>query len=160
MVLAIALLVLAVVLLAAELAVPSFGILGFGSATAYAFALVKAFAESQEVGYTFLGLGIILLPIAIAVGLKVLPKTAVGRRMILQGGGSTAVADKSAVARRWLGRRGVAATDLRPVGTGDFDGERVDVTAASGFVPRGTPIVVAAAASGRIEVEAETTIPS
>ena len=42
----------------------------------------------------------------------------------------------------WMERRGVAATDLHPVGAGDFDGERTDVVCEEGFLPKGTPIVV------------------
>ena len=42
----------------------------------------------------------------------------------------------------WTGRRGVAVTDLHPVGAGEFSGERVDVVCEEGFLPKGTPIVV------------------
>lgn len=42
----------------------------------------------------------------------------------------------------WVGRRGVAATDLHPVGTGVFEGLRVDVVCEEGFLPKGTPIEV------------------
>jgi membrane-bound serine protease (ClpP class) len=42
----------------------------------------------------------------------------------------------------WIGRRGRAATDLRPVGVGEFDGERVDVICEEGHLPEGMPIVV------------------
>ena len=42
----------------------------------------------------------------------------------------------------WEGRRGVAASDLRPVGTGEFDGDRTDVVCEEGHLPKGTPIVV------------------
>jgi membrane-bound serine protease (ClpP class) len=42
----------------------------------------------------------------------------------------------------WVGRRGVAASDLRPVGGGIFDEERIDVVCEEGYLPRGTPIVV------------------
>ncbi len=42
----------------------------------------------------------------------------------------------------WVGRQGAAATDLHPVGAGDFAGERVDVTCEEGYLPEGTPIVV------------------
>jgi membrane-bound serine protease (ClpP class) len=42
----------------------------------------------------------------------------------------------------WLGRQGMTATDLHPVGSGEFDGERVDVVCEEGFLPKGTPIVV------------------
>jgi membrane-bound serine protease (ClpP class) len=49
---------------------------------------------------------------------------------------------KKGAASPWLGRQGMAATDLHPVGTGEFDGERVDVVCEEGFLPKGTPIVV------------------
>ena len=42
----------------------------------------------------------------------------------------------------WIGRQGVAATVLRPVGSGEFAGERTDVVCEEGFLPEGTPIVV------------------
>lgn len=42
----------------------------------------------------------------------------------------------------WLGRQGMAATDLHPVGSGEFAGERVDVVCEEGFLIQGTPLVV------------------
>ncbi len=42
----------------------------------------------------------------------------------------------------WVEREGTAVTDLHPVGTGEFDGERVDVVCEEGFLEKGTPIVV------------------
>ena len=45
-------------------------------------------------------------------------------------------------ATEWVGRRGVAVTDLRPAGAGEFTGERIDVVAEGGFILSGTPIVI------------------
>ena len=45
-------------------------------------------------------------------------------------------------ASAWVGRRGIAATDLHPVGSGVFDEQRTDVVCEEGFLPQGTPIVV------------------
>jgi len=42
----------------------------------------------------------------------------------------------------WLGRQGMAVTDLHPVGSGEFAGERVDVVCEEGFLIQGTPLVV------------------
>lgn len=42
----------------------------------------------------------------------------------------------------WVGRHGVATTVLRPVGSGEFAGERTDVICEEGFLPEGTAIVV------------------
>jgi membrane-bound serine protease (ClpP class) len=41
-----------------------------------------------------------------------------------------------------VGRRGVAATDLRPVGAGTFGEERFDVICEQGHLPKGTPLVI------------------
>ena len=42
----------------------------------------------------------------------------------------------------WVGKRGVSLTDLRPSGAADFDGERVDVVAEGGFIPKGEAVVI------------------
>ena len=41
-----------------------------------------------------------------------------------------------------VGRRGVAATDLHPVGTGAFGEDRFDVICEQGHLPKGTPLVI------------------
>ena len=58
MTLAIGLLVLAFVLVMMELTFPSFGLLSLGAATAYAFALVRAFERGANTGWTFVVLGV------------------------------------------------------------------------------------------------------
>jgi membrane-bound serine protease (ClpP class) len=50
--------------------------------------------------------------------------------------------DEAGSAGSWLGRSGIAVTDLRPVGVGEFSGERTDVICEEGHLPKGTPIVV------------------
>jgi membrane-bound serine protease (ClpP class) len=42
----------------------------------------------------------------------------------------------------WVGQRGVAATNLHPVGTGEFGDDRVDVVCEEGYLPKGTPLLV------------------
>jgi len=49
---------------------------------------------------------------------------------------------KKSTVSPWLGRQGIAATDLHPVGSGEFAGERVDVVCEEGFLIQGTPLVV------------------
>ncbi len=51
-----------------------------------------------------------------------------------------------------MGRRGVAATVLRPVGTGDFDGVRLDVVTEAEFIAKGTPIEIIRVNGSRIVV--------
>ncbi len=42
----------------------------------------------------------------------------------------------------WVGRKGVAVTDLRPSGAAEFSGERVDVVTDGGFIPKGEAVVI------------------
>jgi membrane-bound serine protease (ClpP class) len=42
----------------------------------------------------------------------------------------------------WIGRKGIALTNLRPSGAAKFDGERVDVVAEGDFVAKGEGVVV------------------
>ena len=46
--------------------------------------------------------------------------------------------------RTWLGKRGTAASPLRPAGIADIEGERVDVVSDGEFIDAGAPIVVTA----------------
>jgi len=90
--------------------------------------------------------GLLVSIVAIVVLLTRLPKTrlrlggvilstAITGRAFTRGGAAR-------IRKLWVGRRGVAATDLRPVGAGNFNGERTDVVCEEGFLPKGTPIVV------------------
>jgi membrane-bound serine protease (ClpP class) len=85
---------------------------------------------------------------------RVLPMLPFGRRLVLEGG---MAADLGYVStpesfRAWLGRTGVAISPLRPAGTADIDGERVDVVSDGGFIEAGASIEVARVDGYRIVV--------
>ncbi len=42
----------------------------------------------------------------------------------------------------WVNRKGIAVTDLHPSGAAEFSGERVDVVAEGGFIPKGEAVVI------------------
>lgn len=63
--------------------------------------------------------------------------------VILQSAITSRAGDKTQVApTEWVGRAGIARTDLRPVGQADFKGELLDVVAEEGFLPKGTEVEV------------------
>lgn len=75
---------------------------------------------------------------------RALPHLPFGRRLVLDTGmgadlGYVSTADGQ---RQWLGRTGTALSPLRPAGTADIDGERVDVVSDGGFIDAGTAIEV------------------
>jgi membrane-bound serine protease (ClpP class) len=142
------------------LVIPGFGITGvLGLA-----ALLAGFGLSLVgVGATWavvvqaLGQVAVSLLLAVLVSLavlRVLPRLPVGRRLILdtelpvEGGyGSAPESD-----RRWVGKRGTAASPLRPAGLAHFDGERVDVVSDGDFIEPGSPIEVLRVDGNRIVV--------
>jgi membrane-bound serine protease (ClpP class) len=90
--------------------------------------------------------GLIVSLVAAVVLLTRLPRTRLRLGGIIL---SSAVTGRShdkqeaeGAASDWIGRRGVATTDLRPIGAGTFDEDRIDVVCEEGFLPKGTPIVV------------------
>ena len=55
-----------------------------------------------------------------------------------------------------VGKVGIAITTLRPSGTAEFDGERIDVTSVSDFIEAGSVVVVKRVTGGRVEVRMKT----
>jgi len=58
----------------------------------------------------------------------------------------------------YLGRVGISITQLRPAGTGDFEGEHLDVVTEGGFIGPGTGIKVISVEGTRIIVREEKTL--
>ncbi|MFZ3102022.1 MAG: NfeD family protein [Desulfitobacteriaceae bacterium] len=52
----------------------------------------------------------------------------------------------------YIGKQGIALTQLRPAGTADFQGERVDVVTEGGFIKAGSQVKVIAVEGVRIVV--------
>jgi membrane-bound serine protease (ClpP class) len=152
---AIVLVIVAAALFMLEFAVPSFGMLGLLSATAYTFALILGFRESRELGVKVVVLGIVLAPIALAAGIKLVKNSPLGRMTTLAPPTAAEVGRVGAESlRRFDGRIGTALTDLRPAGRAAFGDERLDVTAAGGFVPKGSSLRVIRVEGVRVLVEA------
>lgn len=137
-------LVTALVLIMIELLVPSFGTIGMVAAGVLIGGGVAAFAAGITWGAVYVVLSVVGVPLAIRGGLRTLPNTPIGRRVILSGpvtvGNAGAVpADKL---QALLGASGVTVTDLRPVGTARLGEERIDVETEADWIDAGTPITV------------------
>jgi membrane-bound serine protease (ClpP class) len=58
-----------------------------------------------------------------------------------------------------IGKTGVALSELRPIGTAEFDDERVDVTTDGEYIDKGTPVKVVRADNMKVVVRAAPTPP-
>ncbi|RPJ15128.1 MAG: nodulation protein NfeD [Deltaproteobacteria bacterium] len=102
---------------------------------------------------------LLLAIIGSLVMLRFLPRLPFGRRLILEtellsgaGGGSAPEND-----RMWLGKSGTALSPLRPAGSAEIEGERVDVVSVGEFIEPGVPIVVTHVDGNRIVVRRHRT---
>ena len=147
------------VLLIAEVFVPSGGLISVCALVCLVGGLYIFFRESTTAGIVGLGVAMVMIPAALVVAYRVFPKTRFGRSTTLapperqQG---DAVPDTTQL-RELLGATGVVLTPLRPVGTCDFSGQRVECVAESGFVEKGKEVKVLKVQSTQVTVRAVET---
>ena len=138
-------LVLGLLLLIAELFIPSGGVLGILAAAALIGSILFAFSAPPPAGMIFLIVVVIALPTVIGIGLQLWPKTPLGRRMLLDGPTPEEIYpldQRDYELSRLVGRVGRTITQLRPAGMTDFDGRRVDTIAEGMIIEAGTLVRV------------------
>jgi membrane-bound serine protease (ClpP class) len=145
-----ALLVAGILLVGLEIFVPG-GVLGVLGGLCLVGAIVVGFQMSPTAGW----LGLIVAVLGTAGGLwlwiRIVPKTRLGQQLTLSADGKDFKAP-SETRKQWLGREGIAQSDLRPSGIARIDGQRVDVVAEGAWIPAGTPIRVVAVDGIRVTV--------
>lgn len=139
-------------LVLAEVLVPSMGVLGTLAAACIVGAQVFAWRVSSETGVTFLVVSGILVPAVVMGGLKVLPNTPLGRHLVAQG---FTFEDGRAIDARdggLLGVEGVVEAALRPAGVARLDGRRVDVVSRGEMIESGAQVRVVELTGNRVVV--------
>jgi len=144
---AIILLIVGIIIILLEIFIPSAGILGFMAACALIGSVVLAFRESETTGFIFLAIAVVSVPILIIAGLKIFPKTPVGKRVILKPAveearqrGSSGVSEQDYSSL--IGKTGRTVTPLRPSGSAEIAGERYSVVAEGELIDNNTEIEV------------------
>ncbi len=133
-----------IVLLVAEIFLPSHGLLILLSLASLGGGIYAAFEYSLMAGYLSLLLTLLLVPTLAVMAVKVWPRTFIGRRIAppnrpFSPGESPASADGEL--QRLIGHTGRTLTPLRPVGACDFGGCRVECLAESGMIDRHVQVV-------------------
>ncbi len=151
-----ALMLLAFLLVAAELFVPSHGILAIVAFLAALASVIMAFSVSAAAGVAFALVLLIATPVVFYWAIRIYPSTAVGRRVLLKNPLAAATdgfKDDTVRLEALLGRRGTAMTLLRPAGSVDIDGHRIDAVSESEMIAPGTPIEVLRISGRRVIVK-------
>jgi membrane-bound ClpP family serine protease len=133
-----------VVLLVAELLLPSHGVLGLGSAGCILGAIFIASRQNVWAGLGLLVGVAAMTPFAWVAFVKVWPKTPVGRRVVLP-----PVENERPQPLVRIGQAGVTMSELRPIGVCEFDGVRVEAHSEHGIVPPGTAVRIIAVVNNR-----------
>lgn len=160
------LLVVGLVLLGVEIfVVPGFGIFGLAGAAAVMggiyLSLVGQFATGVDYSKAagVVSATVMIVMVSAWVLIRTLPRNRRLKRsgILLDDRTGREVGYLSSDVRDDLvGKCGVALTDLRPAGTGEFDGERLDIVAeGSAWIARGSPIRIIRSEGYRHVVRAE-----
>ncbi|MCW3489334.1 NfeD family protein [Dethiobacter alkaliphilus] len=144
--------VIGVILMLVEAFVPNFGILGLsGIASLTASVVLSASTTGQ--GLRIMIMSVFLAGVIIALSFRMLQKTGLWSQIILQYAetkdlGYVGPSDLTHL----LDKTGKAVTFLRPSGTAEIDGQRVDVVSEGGFIAQDTEVKVVKVEGTRVVV--------
>lgn len=148
--LVVALLLLGVVLLVVEMLQPGIGVAGgLGVASLIAAIILQA----KTIGEALIMAAVLFIVVSLLflIFVRSISKGRLSRsELTLQSKGETGQAAQKY--RDYVGKKGVAFTLLRPVGTGDFDGEKIEVVSEAEYIQAGTPITIIAVDGLRVVV--------
>jgi membrane-bound serine protease (ClpP class) len=132
-----------VLLLMADFILPSHGVLTLASFAMLGYALYLTFNISQQAGLVALLLLLAGVPAILAMGVRIWPRTWVGRRVsppnpVLSEADRLPAAELEAL----IGRTGRSLTPLRPVGMCLFRDRRVECMAEGNMIGAGVEVEV------------------
>lgn len=145
--------IIGLLLLVAEMFTPGFGLAGGSGLVLIIIGIILTARNAFEAMMMVIIL-LVLLAILLLIVLRSAKKGKLSKKLILWSAakredGFSSSADASAL----TGKEGVALTVLRPAGTGQFDGQRLDVVTEGAFIESGTKIRIVRTEGRRIVVE-------
>ena len=141
--------------------IPGFGIAGILGIMALMGGLgLSLIGTGATWDFMLSALGQVALSILVAILvtlilLRYFPRLPFGKRLILETNLQAQEGYESSPPEdhRWLGKQGIAVSDLHPSGIARFDGQRVDVVSDGGFIDAGQPLEVVRIDGNRIVVQ-------
>ena len=141
----------------AEIILPSGGILAIAALGVFGYSLFIVFKEiSVTIGFFFVTADLILIPVLVIVGLKLLARSPVTLRKTLSR--EEGVSSQSSELENYVGTHGNAVTDLRPAGIAVINGKRVDAVTRGEYLEKNTAIIVTAVTGNQIVVRKKDTL--
>lgn len=140
------------VLIVAEVFIPSMGLLGLAAALCIVGSIGMAFYEDTGAGMKMLVASAVFVPLVMTFGIKLFPSTPMGKKLMARG---YSFEDGTAVDRRdqgLVGKTGMVEAPLRPAGIARIEERRVDVVSRGEMIDRGESIVVVEVSGNRVIV--------
>lgn len=146
-----------------EVVLPSAGILAVAAIGCLIGSLVCAYQYSMYAACVLGVIEAVIVPTVIVMAFKILPKTAIGRQLILSAPGESkpkrlenpvpSPHASAPVSPTQIGMEGSVVTMLRPSGTAEFGGRRVSVVSSGELIAVGARVRVVLIEGTRIVVE-------
>lgn len=147
------LLVAGFVLAAVELTMPGFGLPGISSIVCLIIGIIFM-ADTFEEGILITVVVIVVLGILMTIIMGLLAKRKLKSPIILDTDVKVEESYLNSSDLEYLiHREGVAVTDLRPAGRGNFDGIDLDISSSGNYIERGTPVVIDRVSEKRLIVK-------
>ncbi|MBQ8231857.1 MAG: serine protease [Lachnospiraceae bacterium] len=155
-VIAIILFIAGFALLAVEVAVPGFGVPGISGIICLVVGIFVASDSFQE-GVIITLIILALLGVMCVVLLRLISSGKLKSPIVLKEEQTRAEGYLSSNDLQYLlGRKGIATTDLRPSGIGEFDGVSFDVISEGTYITRGTPLIISKVQGAKLIVKVNT----
>lgn len=138
----IVLLIAGFVLAGIEMAVPGFGLPGISGIISLVLGIIFT-ADTVSEGIIMAIIVIVILGIMLAVAMTILGSKKVKSPMVLREDvkGEQGFLESSDL-EYLVGKEGVAATDLRPAGKGNFEGIEFDILSGGSYIKKGQSIKI------------------
>jgi membrane-bound ClpP family serine protease len=147
-------LVLGVILIAAEDLLPTGGVLGVLAGGCLLWFVYIGFSQSTSLGIRYLVAEMVTVPLVYMTSSFLIDKTGLRRLVSLQPPefDEVDIRQEGPDLGRLIGLRGRAVTTLRPSGMVDFEGRRIDGMSEAGLIPSGAEVLAVQVRSGRLIV--------
>ena len=146
-----------VLIIIAEIILPSGGLLSLVAAGLFGYSLFIVFHDiSAMAGTYFVLTDLIIIPALLALGLKILARSPATLRETLSS--ENGVVSQSPELESFMGREGKSVTDLRPGGTAIIDDKRLDVVSRGEYIEKDSNLIVVEVTGNQIIVRENKTI--
>jgi membrane-bound serine protease (ClpP class) len=146
-----------VIIIIAEIFLPSGGLLSLVAAGLFGYSLFIVFHDISSMAGTYFVLAdLFMIPVLVAVGLKFLARSPATLKETLSSEGG--VVSQSPDMENFVGSTGRSVTDLHPGGTAIIDGKRLDVVSRGEYIDKDSSLIVIAVTGNQIIVREKQTI--